>query len=209
MRNARGFSLLEVMVALGILGLALTAIVQINGGSMASHDYSKRVTIATLLARSKMVELESYFTKEGFTSEFDQTMSGNFSEEGWNDFHWEAEIIVPDLDAANATALVQQMIEGFAGDAEKKQREAQGGGPTMDVGMLAQAQMGGMLEAQLTKLITTLEESVREIRLRVYWGEGEEGDSVDVTTHFVIMGGRGVAPTDDGATPEPGGGATP
>ena len=57
MRRERGFTLLEVMVAMGILALALTAIVGINGGSISAHDYSKRVTVATMLARSVLDEV--------------------------------------------------------------------------------------------------------------------------------------------------------
>ena len=54
----RGFTLLEVVVALAILGLALLAIFDLNAGAVASHAYAKRLTIATMLARSKMTDIE-------------------------------------------------------------------------------------------------------------------------------------------------------
>ncbi len=199
-RHSRGFTLLEVMVAMGILALALTAIVGINGGSISAHDYSKRVTVATMLARSKMADLESQFNEEGFTSQFDQKIVGNFSEEGWEDFRWEAEIIKPELDAVNANALVQNLITQFTGQAEAEAKEASessAGGPTTAFGGIAGAgmqQFAPMIEAQVTTLTTTLEESVREVRLKVMWGDGDELDQVDVTTHFVILPGadRGI-----------------
>jgi general secretion pathway protein I len=201
-RSSNGFTLLEVMVAMGILALALTAIVGINGGSISAHDYSKRVTVATMLARSKMADLESQFNEEGFTSQFDQKIVGDFSDEGWADFRWEAEIIKPELDPANATAMVQNLVQQMTGQAETEAQRASEassalGGPTMAFGGLAQSMMGQiqpMIESQVTTLVTTLEESVREVRLKVMWGSGDELEMVDVTTHFVILPGAQWAP---------------
>ena len=56
------------------------------------------------------------------------------------------------------------------------------------------AQFQPMIETQITQLTTTLEESVREVRLKVSWKEGKETESVDVTTHFVILPGAEWAP---------------
>jgi general secretion pathway protein I len=172
--------------------------VNINGNSINAHGYSKRVTVATMLARSKMVDLESQFNEEGFTSQFDQRVVGNFSEEGWDDFVWEAEIIKPELEAANATTMVQNMIEQFTGQAEADMAAKESaGGPTTAMDGLAgsmAAQFQPMIEAQVTQLTTTLEESVREVRLKVSWKEGKETESVDVTTHFVILPGAEWAP---------------
>ncbi|WP_373045541.1 prepilin-type N-terminal cleavage/methylation domain-containing protein [Vulgatibacter sp.] len=192
MRKARGFTLLEVMVAVGILALAITAIVGINGNAINAHQYSKRVTVATMLARSKMVDLESQFNEEGFTSQFDQKMAGDFSEEGWDEFRWEAEIVKPELDEGSATSMVQNLVQQFTGQAEDEVEAASNtaGGPTpaLPGGMGAMAaQFAPMIESQVSTLTTTLEQSVREVRLKVSWGKGEQTESVDVTTHFVIL----------------------
>lgn len=183
-RNAaRGFSLLEVMVALGILALALTAIIQINGTSIASHGWSKRVTVGTMLARSKMVDLESKFNEEGFTSEFDQKIEGDFSEEGWPQYRWRAEIKKPDLDAASASGMVTNLIEGMLGSAEDTGSSS--GAPVPTDGMASQ--MGPMIEQQMTQLTSTMEKSIREVRLQVSWDEGNDVETIDVATHFVIL----------------------
>lgn len=52
MRQA-GFTLLEVVVAMAILGLSLMAIFDLNAGAVSMHTYAKKVTVASLLARSK------------------------------------------------------------------------------------------------------------------------------------------------------------
>ncbi len=71
----RGFTLLEVMVAVAILGLGLSAIFAAQAGSFASVKHARHVSEATGLARCKMSELELEIAKEGFQVT-DQTGSG-------------------------------------------------------------------------------------------------------------------------------------
>lgn len=54
----RGFTLLEVLVAVAILGLGLTAILSAQTGLFASSSYAERVSFAVGLARCKMSEVE-------------------------------------------------------------------------------------------------------------------------------------------------------
>lgn len=189
-RRSGGFTLLEVMVALAILALALTAIVGINGNAIRSHGYAKRVTVATMLARSKMADIESKYIEEGFTSEFDQVMEGTFEEEGWSDYRWKAEIIKPDIDAANATALVESVVEKLMGDMAPPNPEGNRtgpSGPTPDMGGFG-AMIKPMIEGQVNILVETMKKSVREVRLTVSWKEGANTDSFDVVTHLVVLG---------------------
>ena len=217
----KGFTLLEVMIALAILSVSLVAIVGINGGTVSAHTYAKQVSVATLLARSKMADLESQFTKEGFTSEFDQTLDGDFSEEGWEGYRWEAEIVKPDLDAANATGMVQQLVEQFTGQADAAASDAKGKTsapvPTTPMGAQAAA-FAPMIESQVTLLTETLERAVREVRLRVIWKDGAAEESLEVVTHLVVLapaGQPGGEPLDpemavqQSAIEQQAGGATP
>lgn len=190
-----GFTLLEVMVALAILALALTAIVGINGNAIRSHGYAKRVTVATMLARSKMADIESKYIEEGFTSEFDQVMEGTFEEEGWSDYRWKAEIIKPDIDAANATALVETMVNKLMGDVSSLGARAEGNStaapvPTPDMSGVA-SMIKPMIEGQVTTLVETMKKAVREVRLTVSWKEGAQTDSFDVVTHLVVLAPAG------------------
>ncbi|HWV38318.1 MAG TPA: prepilin-type N-terminal cleavage/methylation domain-containing protein [Vulgatibacter sp.] len=217
-RRSSGFTLLEVMVALAILALALTAIVGINGNAIRSHGYAKRVTVATMLARSKMADIESKYVEEGFTSEFDQVMEGNFEEEGWSDYRWKAEIVKPDIDAANATALVEMLVEKLVGDMSSLGSETSSGAPipTPDMSGLA-ATYRPVIEGQVTTLVETMKQAVREVRLTVSWQEGAHTDSFDVVTHLVVLApagqerGESNDPALDGARDrlEPPGGNVP
>jgi len=62
----RGFSLLEVMVALAIFGLMLSGILAAQAGLSASNKKAANMGEATTLARCKMTELEEKLIKLGY-----------------------------------------------------------------------------------------------------------------------------------------------
>jgi general secretion pathway protein I len=65
----KGFTLLEVMIALAILALVGVAFLRAQAGSIRLLDESSQISLATLLAREKMAELESVsFPEVGRTS---------------------------------------------------------------------------------------------------------------------------------------------
>src|SRR5687767_11190488 len=67
----RAFSLLEVMVAMAILGLSLTVILSAQGGLAASNRSAANMGSAVSLGRCRMTELEEKLIKLGF-QEIDQ-----------------------------------------------------------------------------------------------------------------------------------------
>lgn len=62
----RGFTLLEVLVAIAILGLGLTMILSSQVGLFSSASRGEHLTVATNLARCKMAELEVELLKKGY-----------------------------------------------------------------------------------------------------------------------------------------------
>jgi general secretion pathway protein I len=64
--RARGFTLLEVMVAVAILGLGLTAIMGAQAGAFSSSAHARNLSVATGLARCKMNELEEQVMRLGY-----------------------------------------------------------------------------------------------------------------------------------------------
>lgn len=64
--SAAGFSLLEVMVAIAILGLGLTAILSAQAGAFSAAQHARSLSLATGLARCKMLELEEKINRDGF-----------------------------------------------------------------------------------------------------------------------------------------------
>ena len=71
----RGFTLMEVMVAVAILGLALTMILAAQGGALASAAHTRNLSVATGLVRCKMTEIEDHLQRDGF-QELDESDNG-------------------------------------------------------------------------------------------------------------------------------------
>lgn len=80
MDDERGFSLLEVLVALAILGLGLTSILSAQAGLFSSSARSAYTTAASNLARCKIAELEVKLLREGYQWT-EQKGEGNCCEE--------------------------------------------------------------------------------------------------------------------------------
>jgi general secretion pathway protein I len=110
-----GFTLLEVMVAMAVLALGLVAVVDINAGAARLHEASRHLTVGTLLARGKMLDLEQKLNEEGF-SDFDTQLDGIFDAEGHPDYRWHAEILKPDLtkSAEQLTTMITSALGGGA-----------------------------------------------------------------------------------------------
>ncbi len=56
--GSAGFTLLEIMIALAIISIALTALLSLGNRSIAVHERLQRMTQATLLAQHKISEIE-------------------------------------------------------------------------------------------------------------------------------------------------------
>ena len=59
--RAAGFTLLEVMIALAIAGIALIALLSLSNRSISVNERLQKITQATLLAQDKMGETEAAF----------------------------------------------------------------------------------------------------------------------------------------------------
>jgi general secretion pathway protein I len=196
MRNSRGFTLLETVVALAILAMALMAIFDINSGAVGNHAYAKKLTVATLLARSKMTDLEQKLHDEGFSNDDDEE-SGDFSREGWESFKWRAKIIAPRTDGVSPEQLIGAIFNlpiGEGGDMGGLAAMFGGGGgkdgnggPQQGMNPMAGA-MTGMAQPMFTQMVQQITQTVREIHLTVYWQDGTQVESLDLVTHIVSLG---------------------
>jgi general secretion pathway protein I len=58
MESERGFTLLEVLIALGILALALPILLGLRNWDLNLHAKANEITTATILAQEKLIETE-------------------------------------------------------------------------------------------------------------------------------------------------------
>ncbi|MBS2029042.1 MAG: prepilin-type N-terminal cleavage/methylation domain-containing protein [Deltaproteobacteria bacterium] len=116
-RGQRGFTLLEVMVAMAILAIALVALSEINAGAIAMHSYAKQLNVAAMLARGKMLDIETQLDEKGLPAE-GENMSpsdGNFEDEGFPQYKWKVEVVAPKADNLDPTKLVSMILGGSGG----------------------------------------------------------------------------------------------
>jgi len=87
--HSKGFTLLEVMVAVAILGMVLVTLLGVKNRSMQDVMLADRITTATLLATRKMNEnLVTAATRTVFQKEDE----GEFPEEEFKEYTWKESI---------------------------------------------------------------------------------------------------------------------
>ena len=82
--RAQGFTLLEVLVAVAILAIAMVAILKANVQSLDTLTRSRETSTASLLAASKLAEVEAAGVANWSESR------GDFAED-YSDYTWEVE----------------------------------------------------------------------------------------------------------------------
>lgn len=211
-RGLRGFTLLEVIVALAIMVMAMTALVETQGNAAQMTLAAQRVVLATDLASHKLNEVLLLMEEEGFT-DMDMYETGDFDDLGddvlntafddaLDDYEWEWWVSEIDIGLAGDVAAMTEDLEesglfkGGSGDASMQGQEMPSAAPTdmPDLGMF------GLSPELMTEQLAPF---VREVRVRVWWGEDSEEaekrrDEIYLTTHIVNPTGQ-VVPSGDPA----------
>lgn len=203
MWRRRGFTLLEVMVAVAILGLGLTVILSSQAGLFSTVRRVQKETFATNLARCKMSEVEVELVEDGYPI-IDQRDDGECCEDyGRTDFtcEWKIESIElpqPATFAEDPEDAIEDAEEdsGLEGDAlgaggplgalsqiEQTDGAALGENPDpTDVasfmGGESPAGGGGLISMAMglvyPDLKPMLEASIRKVTVSVKWQEGRK-----------------------------------
>jgi general secretion pathway protein I len=87
--HLKGFTLLEVMVAVAILGMVLVSLIGLQNRSMQDVVLADHITTATLLAKRKMNE---NLVTVGTRTVFQQEDEGDFPEEEFKEYTWKQSI---------------------------------------------------------------------------------------------------------------------
>jgi general secretion pathway protein I len=109
-----GFTLVEVMLALAILGMGLTLLVKTLASNVSAAADAEMMGVVANLARGAMYDVEETLRKDGF-QETDQSSKGDFAEDGWPGVTWEAKVEIPEIPGFAALQAMQQGQQG-AGD---------------------------------------------------------------------------------------------
>jgi general secretion pathway protein I len=220
----RAFTLLEVMVSLGILAVALMAIGDLNGGAVRMHAYASRLTVAVQLARGKMYDIKQQIVTDGL-SDYSKEYHGDFSEEGWPEFKWTCKVIKPDFDIDSSKLLTQvagglglnttdigslsgqlgglsSSIPGLSGAASGSSSGSSSSSSSGSTGGMlgALGPIGGLVDAQFKVISQQVKDEIRELKLTISWKSGSQTESFDVVEHDVFLPGTDAAGAATGAT---------
>lgn len=171
--KARGFTLLEVIVALSILAISLTVLMQSQATSLQHASRSRDISIATLLARGKMVDIEQKLFHEGFVTN-DQSSEGDFSKEGHPDIKWKSRVSEVELDLTNLLGMCENLADKQDKKSGSKSGGKKDGQEANDCGTMMQS-MGS-----LGGLLTELGRSLRAVELDVEWPVGRYREHINL-----------------------------
>ena len=199
---ARAFSLLEVMVALSILGLALTLILSAQGGLAATNKSAANMGVAINLGRCRMTEIEEKLLKLGYAEVDEIDSSRNCcsdTETPGFSCDWRIEKVIlpppPDTSSGDGGLSFASVLDGGipgmpgmgTGGAVPTFLSGDGGFPTLDldaglagIGQAMGAPGGGGALGMLSMVFTiiypslkpVLEASIRRVTVTVKWNEG-------------------------------------
>lgn len=168
-RGLRGFSLLEVMVALALLAISFTTLILAQGRATRLAIQAKQISISTQLARYQLMECKREVQKNiGMVSDF--KMEGDFSEIGQPDFSWECHAPKFNMKPPSAT-----QIEATAKKNTPKNQEG------------SASQVSGMSAPFIGMITDSLGTAVRELVVIVRWKDGEIEEETRVVTHVVDL----------------------
>jgi prepilin-type N-terminal cleavage/methylation domain-containing protein len=173
-----GFSLLEMMVAIALLSLGLVVLLQVQARSIQLAQQAREMTIATQLARAKLLDCQVDLLKKGFSiGDYDE--EGDFSDDEMPGFYWECHAYKPEMPVADATDINTAAASGALGmDPSAGDDAAAAGGGQADP-------MMGMIAPIVAQMSGVLGDSIRELHVIIRWGVGEEMQEMTVTTHVI------------------------
>ena len=85
-----GFTLLEVMVAVAILGMVLVTLIGLQNRGMQDVMLADHITTATLLAKREMTDM---LLKSSGTPTTDSETEGEFPEEEFESYTWKKTVV--------------------------------------------------------------------------------------------------------------------
>jgi general secretion pathway protein I len=180
----RGFTLLEMMIAMAILSGALTWLVMGMSRNIQAENHAKLLSTATFLARGKMVEFEDELFLKGF-SEFTSEPPCDLDKKNFPRFTCKIVVDKVELPSAEQIQTVltkaQEANSTLGGSDDKKPPPASGkssaAGSPMSMG-------AGALASQFGIIKDVLEQGIRRITVQILWNEGRVKRDLSLVAYY-------------------------
>lgn len=209
----QGFTLLEVMVAVVILAAGLSSLFTSEVGAIRIAQRARTTTIASLLARCKMGEVEERILKEGWpgtTLEGRDECCEGAEHDGFSCQYIVDRIVLPDAmdETGDSGGGLKEMLQGAAtggGASGGAAGDPGAAGPSIPItgplgaltGMtdgMGGGDMGGeggdpiaamVMEFTFPIMKPLIEEQVRRATVTVSWKEGSSGQNLEIVQFIV------------------------
>ncbi len=155
--NQRGFTLVEILFALGILAVALLGFHQGQSSAVKMVVRSETMTQAMGLAQMQMNDIELQLKRKSFQN-FLEEEKGEFKDERLKMFTWVRKIETVDLGC---------FMPGASTPEENQESETSG------------------QDAFVSLAQKVFEQAVRKIKVTIYWEEGGQKRELNLTQLYV------------------------
>lgn len=187
----RGYTLLEVLIAMAILAMGLSVLLGTQATSALMTERANRMAQAALLARAKMMDIEHDLLSDGF-SDMEERMNGDFADEGFRDIRWEAVIEVVEIPPEAAPEFAATINAQLFGDGE------QGGALS---GSAAVSQWMPMILGEVPNFINQMAQRARFVTLEIEWSEGRHTQTLTIQQYVVNLNPGGAEGNIETITP--------
>ena len=166
-----GFTLLEVMIAVAILGVSMTSLLTSQVASIRATRYAQGLTSVAFLAEYQMIEVEYQMQKDGGWVREDRVYEGNFADQGWPKITY--------------TCLVDFIeLPDYSKLREAKDSAAQEGDESGADYQDASDQAFTALGLVWPMVKQSIENSIRKVVCTVVWHEGRTVREMQVSTFW-------------------------
>lgn len=184
--NKKGFTLLEVIVAIMIFAIAVTSMLTSMGQGATLTYETKDYLKAVHLSEVKINEVERDIAKNGI-SEDNVENKGQFEDEAFEKFFWierRKKIEIPD-----DLGMISSLFGGGGSSADEIGNDMSG---TVNKEASTQSNMFGSFQPFIQTIMDLFESSIREIEVEVYWYNDddynkENKNSFILTTHYIDL----------------------
>lgn len=162
--SSKGFTFIEVLIAMAIFTIAVLAAIDITSGSVRATRDARDISTATWLLQQKMVELETKLETDGVEKACEKKDTGKFGEP-YETYTWESNCDEVDFQLSETAS---KLAKASGQDDEDKS-----------------APENVILKMILKTASDYITQSIREVHVAVNWTSGKTKRSIDATTHFV------------------------